>query len=160
MSGDQAARHRRLHFVRVNRTPSRVASRCRRSSDTTTSTTTGIHAADQLLVSTTPYYAHLSPLLLRARGAPQDLDRPGGTELRPVPPHCSRDFGHGPGAGSGHLPRRCRLGLFCMRVFERCLPATAILLFFALRCSTAVSKRMFAPEVFVSLDPRGVKGTK
>ena len=33
------------------------------------------------------------------------LPRPGGTELRPVPPHCSRDLGHGPGAGSGHLPR-------------------------------------------------------
>jgi len=43
--------------------------------DTTTTTTTGIHATDQLLVSTTPYYAHLSPLLLRARGALQDLDR-------------------------------------------------------------------------------------
>ena len=38
-------------------------------------TTTGIHATDQLLVSTTPYYAHLYPLLLRARGALQDLDR-------------------------------------------------------------------------------------
>ena len=33
------------------------------------------------------------------------LSRPGGTEIRPVPPHCSRDLGHGPGAGSGHLPR-------------------------------------------------------
>ena len=42
---------------------------------TTTTTTTGIHATDQLLVSTTPYYAHLYPLLLRARGALQDLDR-------------------------------------------------------------------------------------
>jgi len=41
----------------------------------TTTTTTGIHATDQLLVSTTPYYAHLYPLLLRARGALQDLDR-------------------------------------------------------------------------------------
>jgi hypothetical protein len=43
--------------------------------DTTTTTTTGIHATDPLLVSTTPYYAHLYPLLLRARGALQDLDR-------------------------------------------------------------------------------------
>jgi hypothetical protein len=43
--------------------------------DNTTTTTTGIHATDPLLVSTTPYYAHLSPLLLRARGALQDLDR-------------------------------------------------------------------------------------
>jgi hypothetical protein len=33
------------------------------------------------------------------------LPRPGGTELRHVPPHCSRDLGHGHGAGSGHLPR-------------------------------------------------------
>jgi hypothetical protein len=45
------------------------------SLDTTTTTTTGIHATDQLLVSTTPYNAHLSPLLLRAKGALQDLDR-------------------------------------------------------------------------------------
>jgi hypothetical protein len=97
------------------------------SSDTTTTTTTGIHATDQLLVSTTPFYAHLSPLLLRARRALQDLDstaaataaaqdldstrslrrlpRPGGTELRHAPLHCSRDLGHGPSAGSGHLPR-------------------------------------------------------
>jgi len=42
---------------------------------TTATTTTGIHATDQLLVATTPYYAHLYPLLLRARGALQDLDR-------------------------------------------------------------------------------------
>ena len=158
MSGDQAARHRRLHFVRVNRTPSRVASRCRRSSDTTTSTTTGIHAADQLLVSTTPYYAHLSPLLLRARGAPQDLDRPGGTELRPVPPHCSRDLGHGPGAGSVHLtrlqPPTCSrpvsgvsLGHFCMRGFNavsRPQLSCCSSLCDGLRCATVVSKRMLS----------------
>jgi hypothetical protein len=43
--------------------------------DTTTNTRTGTHATDQLLVLTTPYYAHLYPLLLRARGALQDLDR-------------------------------------------------------------------------------------
>ena len=47
----------------------------RRSPDTTTTTRTSIHATDQLLVSTTPYYAHLYPLLPRARGALQDLDR-------------------------------------------------------------------------------------
>ena len=29
----------------------------------------------------------------------------GSTGLRPMPPHYSRDFGHGPGAGSGLLPR-------------------------------------------------------
>jgi hypothetical protein len=38
-------------------------------------TKTGIHATDQLLVSTTPYYAHLLALRLRARGVRQDLDR-------------------------------------------------------------------------------------
>jgi hypothetical protein len=88
------------------------------SSDTTTTTTTGIHATDQLLVSTTLFHARLSPLLLRARRALHDLDstpqepghydvkpRPGGTELRHEPPHCSRDLGDGHGAGSGHLPR-------------------------------------------------------
>jgi hypothetical protein len=42
---------------------------------TTTTTTTSIHATDPLLVPTTPYYAHLYPLLPRARGALQDLDR-------------------------------------------------------------------------------------
>ena len=47
----------------------------REDADTPTTPTTGIHATDQLLVSTTPYYAHLYPLLLRARGAQQDLDR-------------------------------------------------------------------------------------
>ena len=47
----------------------------REDADTPTTPTTGIHATDQLLVSTTPYYAHLYPLLLRARGALQDLDR-------------------------------------------------------------------------------------
>ena len=29
----------------------------------------------------------------------------GSTELRPMPPQCSRDLGHGPGAESGVLPR-------------------------------------------------------
>ena len=47
----------------------------REDADTPTTPTTGIHATDQLLVSTTPYYAHLYPLLLRARGALHDLDR-------------------------------------------------------------------------------------
>ena len=47
----------------------------REDGDTTATTTTGIHATDQLLVATTPYYAHLYPLLLRAREALQDLDR-------------------------------------------------------------------------------------
>ena len=36
----------------------------REDADTPTTPTTGIHATDQLLVSTTPYYAHLYPLLL------------------------------------------------------------------------------------------------
>jgi hypothetical protein len=118
-----------------------------RSSDTTTTTRTGIHATDQLPVSTTPYYAHLYPLLLRARNALQDLDRParartprrlprpGGTELRHVPPHCSRDLGTGTARGRGICPgsRRPRaprpvrgvgLGLFVMRFpcFSLCDP--------------------------------------
>ena len=71
--------------------------------------------------------ARLGPLPAGAL-TPRRLPRPGGTELRHVPPRCSRDLGHGPGAGSGHLPRlqppTCSrpvsgvgLGLFCMRFF-------------------------------------------
>ena len=48
--------------------------------------------------------ARLGPLPAGAL-TPRRLPRPGGTELRHVPPHCSRDLGHRHGAGSGHLPR-------------------------------------------------------
>ena len=124
-------------------------------------TTTGIHATDQLLVSTTPYYAHLYPLLLRARGALHDLDRTpqepgryddyhdslGSTGLRPIPPHYYRDPAHGPGVGSGLLPRvpppTCSrpvsgvgLGPFVMRLLCCSLPAPARRQFFALRFAT------------------------
>ena len=133
----------------------------RKSPDTTTTTTTGIHATDQLLVSTTPYYAHLYPLLLRARGALHDLDRTpqepgryddyhdslGSTGLRPIPPHYYRDPAHGPGVGSGLLPRvpppTCSrpvsgvgLGPFVMRLLCCSLPAPARRQFFALRFAT------------------------
>jgi hypothetical protein len=52
-----------------------------------TTTMTGIHATDQLPVSTTPYFAHLSPLLLRARGTLQDLrlPRPASTQRTGLP---------------------------------------------------------------------------
>ena len=124
-------------------------------------TTAGIHATDQLLVSTTPYYAHLYPLLLRARGALHDLDRTpqepgryddyhdslGSTGLRPIPPHYYRDPAHGPGVGSGLLPRvpppTCSrpvsgvgLGPFVMRLLCCSLPAPARRQFFALRFAT------------------------
>ena len=123
--------------------------------------TTDIHATDQLLVSTTPYYAHLYPLLLRARGALHDLDRTpqepgryddyhdslGSTGLRPIPPHYYRDPAHGPGVGSGLLPRvpppTCSrpvsgvgLGPFVMRLLCCSLPAPARRQFFALRFAT------------------------
>ena len=133
----------------------------REDADTPTTPTTGIHATDQLLVSTTPYYAHLYPLLLRARGALHDLDRTpqepgryddyhdslGSTGLRPIPPHYYRDPAHGPGVGSGLLPRvpppTCSrpvsgvgLGPFVMRLLCCSLPAPARRQFFALRFVT------------------------
>ena len=38
------------------------------------------------------------------------LPRPGGTELCPVPPHCSRDLGHGPARGRFICPDSSRPG--------------------------------------------------
>jgi hypothetical protein len=110
----------------------------RRSPDTTTTTTTGINATDQLLVSTTSHYAHLSPLLLRARGALQTwtahrrspdnttTTTTGGRWATPcasplllgprafAPTPAARVLA-GPVSGVG-------LGLFCMRFLLRCLP--------------------------------------
>jgi hypothetical protein len=71
----------------------------------------------------------------------------GSTGLRHMPPHYSLDLEHGPGAGSGLLPRlptpACSrpvtgvgLGLFVVRVLYRGLPAPALPLFFALRSAT------------------------
>ena len=53
--------------------------------------------------------ARLGPHPAGAR-TPRRLPRPGGTELRHMPPHCSRDLGHGHGAGVLALRERCRLG--------------------------------------------------
>ena len=88
--------------------------------------------------------ARLGPHIAGARTL-RRLPRPRGTGPRPVPPHCSRDLGHGPGVGSVASRERCGLGTFSMRVFYafyRCLPATAVLSLFALRFSTVVSKRI------------------
>jgi hypothetical protein len=91
---------------------------------------------------------------------PRRLPRPGGTELRRVPPHCSRDLGHGHGAGSEHLPRlqppTCSrfvngvgLGLSLCGVFTLFTAVSRpqlYCLFFALRFSTVVSKRIVSPK--------------
>jgi hypothetical protein len=71
---------------------------------------------------------------------PQPYGVQGSTGLRPMPPHCSWDVEHGPGAGPGLLPRlpppTCSrpvsgvgLGLFCMRFFYRGVLGPAIPLF-------------------------------
>ena len=124
----------------------------REDADTTTTTTTGIHATDQLLVSTTPYHPRngsapcLDDALLRAP-LPPSTDSLGSTGLRPIPPHYYRDPAHGPGVGSGLLPRvpppTCSrpvsgvgLGPFVMRLLCCSLPAPARRQFFALRSAT------------------------
>jgi len=78
--------------------------------------------------------ARLGPLPAGARTL-RRLPGPGGTELRHVPPHCSRDLGTGTARGRGICPgsRRPRaprpvrgvgLGLFVMRFpcFSLCDP--------------------------------------
>jgi len=73
-----------------------------------------------------------------------------------------RDFRHGPGAGSGLLPRlppptcsvlsryRCGPGTLCFRGLYRGLPAPA---FHSLRYANVVSKRMFLSVARLSARP-------
>jgi len=108
----------------------------RRNPDTTTTTTTGIHTTDQLLVSTTPYYAHLSPLLLRARGALQDLDR------------ISQETGHHDDyhdRGALNYAYLVWLGCLVPGLYE-VIPYTLslLLMFVALQYVTVVSKGIFS----------------
>jgi hypothetical protein len=75
--------------------------------------------------------------------------------VRPMPLHCSRDLGHGPGAGSGLLPQlpppTCSrpvssvgLGLYCMRF---CTAVSRPLLSY---CSSLCDLRLMSMVTFVS----------
>jgi hypothetical protein len=92
--------------------------------------------------------------LSRTASGPQLHGLLGSTVLRPMPPHYSRDLGHGPGAGSGHLPRlpspTCSrlasgvgLGRFCMGFFHCGLPAPALPLFSLCALRLFITKQMF-----------------
>ena len=89
----------------------------------------------------------------------------GSTGLRPIPPHYYRDPAHGPGVGSGLLPRlpppTCSrpvsgvgLGPFVMRLLCCSLPAPARRQFFALRFATVCHSTYLSLSVsLLGLEP-------
>ena len=71
--------------------------------------------------------------LLRLRctaSGPQLQGSLGSIGLRPMPPHCSRDPAHGPGVGSGPLPRlpppTCARPVSGVGLGPRCYPASLL----------------------------------
>ena len=71
-------------------------------------TKTGIHATDQLLVSTTPYYAHLYHLLLRAIGAQHDYHDQGALSYAMCLLTTPGTWGTGTARGRGICPGSSR----------------------------------------------------